>query len=166
MRDADDLVAVSDAYVELLAEVKREVGGARIRAARTVNLELIGLYWRIGRLILDRQQQHGWGSRVIDRLSTDLRTEFPGVRGFSTRSLVYMRTFAAAYPKAIAQEPLAQLPWSHITVLLDRFRTLSPAIGVRPQTSSMVGLLRFSRITSRPGGTSAWEPRGTISTAP
>ncbi len=107
-------------YVALLAEIKAAVTAARIRAAHSVNHEMVALYWQVGRLILQRQEAEGWGTKVIDRLSIDLRTEFPGMRGFGTRSLVYMRTFAAAYPTSIAQEPLAQLPWSHITILLDK----------------------------------------------
>lgn len=107
-----------DGYGDLLAAVKAEVAQARIRATRVVNTELIGLYWAIGRRILDSQRAEGWGTRVIDRLSTDLRAEFPGTRGFSARSLVYMRTFADRYP--IAQEAPAQLPWSHVQVLLDK----------------------------------------------
>lgn len=80
------------------------------------------MYWRIGKLILSRQEDQGWGSRVIDRLSADLRAEFPGMKGFARRTLVYMRTFAAAWPDPIAQDPLAQLPWSHIITLLDKVK--------------------------------------------
>lgn len=107
-------------YGALLADVKAAVSAARIRATRIVNAELIDLYWHIGRLILQRQQAEGWGTRVIDRLSVDLRAEFPAMRGFSPRSLVYMRTFADRYPAGITQRPVAQLPWRHITTLLDR----------------------------------------------
>ncbi|RIJ70613.1 DUF1016 domain-containing protein [Nakamurella silvestris] len=109
-------------YREFLSQVKAEVKGARIRAARSVNTEVIELYWRIGKLILARQEEQGWGTGVISRLSADLRHEFPGMRGFAQRSLVYMRTFAAAWPEPIAQGPLAQLPWSHITTLLDKVK--------------------------------------------
>ncbi|WP_029137951.1 PDDEXK nuclease domain-containing protein [Nakamurella lactea] len=109
-----------DGYGGLLAAVKAEVARARIRTARVVNTELIGLYWAIGPRILESQRADGWGTRVIDRLSTDLRAEFPGMRGFSARSLVYMRTFADRYPDSIAQRPVAQLPWRHITTLLDK----------------------------------------------
>jgi predicted nuclease of restriction endonuclease-like (RecB) superfamily len=107
-------------YAQLLIEVKSAVIAARTRSARAVTREVAQLHWQIGRLILHRQDAEGWGTNVIGRLSTDLRTEFPGMRGFGTRSLVYMRTLASAYPEGIAQEPLAQLPWSHITVLLDK----------------------------------------------
>lgn len=111
---------VGDDYGELLAAIKADVARARVRASRVVNAELIRLYWAIGHRILDSQRAEGWGTKVIPRLSADLRTEFPGMRGFSARNLVYMRTFADRYRDPIAQEPLAQLPWSHITVLLDK----------------------------------------------
>ncbi len=68
---------------------------------------------------LARQQAEGWGTRVIDRVAADLRSEFPGMRGFSPRNPVYMRTLAAAYPQTITQQAAAQLPWGHLMVLLD-----------------------------------------------
>ena len=112
--------AVPIGYGELFERIKSEVQAARVRAARVVNVEVIDLYWRIGRLILDRRSSEGWGSRVVERLSADLRAEFPGMRGLAPRSLEYMQTFASAWPEPIAQQPVARLPWGHITVLLDR----------------------------------------------
>jgi predicted nuclease of restriction endonuclease-like (RecB) superfamily len=86
-----------------------------------VNTELVGLYWRVGRLILDRQDAQGWGAGVTARLASDLRAEFPGMRGFSPRNMAYMRAFAAAFHDAeVVQQPVAQLPWGHVTVLLDK----------------------------------------------
>ena len=64
-------------YAELLAQAKAQIQPARTRAALAVNAELIGLYWRLGPLILDRQREAPWGAKVIDRLSADLRSEFP-----------------------------------------------------------------------------------------
>ncbi len=72
-------------YRPLLESVKQEIAGARLRAARAVNTELIEMYWRIGRIVLDRQADEGWGTRVIDRLATDLRTSLPGAKGLSRR---------------------------------------------------------------------------------
>jgi predicted nuclease of restriction endonuclease-like (RecB) superfamily len=87
----------------------------------SVNRELLGLYWQIGRDILARQAQQGWGAKVIERLAHDLRTEFPQMKGFSPRNLKYMRSFADAWPnEAIVQEVLAQLPWYHQLALLDK----------------------------------------------
>jgi predicted nuclease of restriction endonuclease-like (RecB) superfamily len=92
-----------------------------VRAALAVNRELVLLYWSIGRDILARQGTEGWGTRVIDRLAHDLQNEFPGIEGFSLRSLKYMRLFAAVWPdELIVQQVAAQLPWGHHMVLLDR----------------------------------------------
>jgi predicted nuclease of restriction endonuclease-like (RecB) superfamily len=110
-----------DGYPQLLARLKREIGAARTRAALAVNEELIGLYWRIGTEILARQQQEGWGGRVIERLAVDLRAEFPEMKGFSYTNLKYMRQFAACWPDgAIGPQAVGQLPWGHIRCLLDK----------------------------------------------
>ncbi len=108
-------------YGDLLEQVKVEVRTARLRATRAANTELVGLYWRLGRLILDRQSEDGWGSKVIERLAADLRAEFPGMKGLSRSNLFYMRSFAAAWePEAIVQQAVGRLPWGHVTVLLDK----------------------------------------------
>jgi len=113
-------VALPLGYDQLLVELKERVAAARWRAQRQVNTELLGLYWEIGNTIRTRQQSEGWGTRVIDRLASDLRVAFPGMRGLSQRNLVYMRTFAAAFPGGIAQPVVARLPRGHVTVLLDK----------------------------------------------
>ena len=123
MNTTGDTELQPDDYGELLEQVKQQVRHARIQAARQVNTELIALYWQVGALILQRQSAQGWGSKVIARLAGDLRAEFPGMRGFSPRNLTYMRTFAQNYPhpgEPMTQQPVAQLPWGHITVLLDK----------------------------------------------
>jgi len=107
-------------YAGLLELVKSEVQTARVQAARVVNSELVVLYWRIGTLIRQRRAEQGWGTKVVDSLAADLREAFPGMRGFSPRNLVYMQTFAGAVEGEVAQQAVAQLPWGHITVLLDK----------------------------------------------
>ena len=78
------------------------------------------LYWQIGRPIQARQEAHGWGTQVIDRLSADLHHAFPGMKGFSPRNLRYIRAFAASCPDAdFLQQVAAKLPWGHIMRLLD-----------------------------------------------
>lgn len=111
----------SAGYAKLLDGIKARVHAARIRAASAVNSELVMLYWHVGREILKRQNDEGWGSKVIDRLSLDLKGEFPDVRGFSPRNLKYMREFAEKWPQeAIVQGVLAQLSWYHNIALLDK----------------------------------------------
>ena len=70
-------------YDEFLQAIKERVRVARLRAVAAANQELLRGYWEIGAEILRRQKQEGWGARVIDRLATDLRVEFPGVKGIA-----------------------------------------------------------------------------------
>ncbi|RQH04982.1 PDDEXK nuclease domain-containing protein [Paraburkholderia dinghuensis] len=108
-------------YRHWFAELKQRVEHARQRAVASANRELVMLYWQIGRDILERQQQQGWGAGVIDRLARDLKAAFPDMRGFSPRNLKYMRALAQAFPRSeFVQQPVAQLPWSHVVTLLDK----------------------------------------------
>lgn len=107
-------------YRDLLAALKRRIGEARLRAAVSVNRELILLYWEIGRDILARQAEEGWGTGVIERLAADLRRDFPDMTGLSPRNLKYMRAFAEAWPgRDVVQQLVAQLPWGHNLRLLE-----------------------------------------------
>ncbi|RBY83556.1 DUF1016 domain-containing protein [Geodermatophilus sp. TF02-6] len=107
-------------YAALLEQLKQQVRTARLRARRSVNTELLSLYWTIGRTILDRQQQQGWGAKVIDRLAADLRAEFPDMTGLSRSNLHYMRALAEAWPEAqVVPQAVGQLPWGHVRTLLD-----------------------------------------------
>lgn len=106
-------------YAKLLDSIKARVRAARLRAVTSVNSELILLYWHIGREISKRQSAQGWGAKIVDRLSLDLKKEFPDVRGFSPRNLRYMKEFSAKWPvESIVQTVSAQLSWSHNTALL------------------------------------------------
>ena len=112
---------ISQEYQLLLSDLKSRVASSRYKAALSVNRELILLYHHIGTAILKAQEIQGWGSKVIDQLSKDLRSEFSEMKGFSTRNLKYMRKFAQEYPDVIfVQETLAQLTWYHNVTLLDK----------------------------------------------
>jgi len=113
--------ALPDGYDDLLERLKSTVAAARWRAQRVVNTELLRLYWRLGNAVLERQREEGWGTRVIDRLATDLRAAFPDMRGLSRSNIKYMRQMAGAWSEeAISQQAVGQLPWGHVTVLLDK----------------------------------------------
>lgn len=115
---------VPEGYPEFLARLKDQVVTARLRATRVVNTELITLYWDLGSAIVERQDTLGWGATVIDRLASDLRAEFPDMRGFSRSNLYSMRKLARAWPRtAIVQQAVGRLPWGHVTVLLDKLTT-------------------------------------------
>lgn len=105
MTDARGL-ALPIGYTELLGELKDRVRAARTKALRAVNTQLIELYWSIGHSVRAQQEQQGWGSQVIKRLSDDLRKEFPDMKGLSARNIQYMTTFAGTWADGqIAQQP-------------------------------------------------------------
>ncbi|MCW4465646.1 PDDEXK nuclease domain-containing protein [Glutamicibacter sp. MNS18] len=108
-------------YPTLLDSVSERISQDQQRASLAANQELVSTYWHIGHDILARQSEQGWGTKVIDRLSADLRDRYPGIKGFSPRNLKYMRSFAEVWPSdSIVQEPPAQLPWYHQIALLEK----------------------------------------------
>ncbi len=118
---AELLTSPPEGYTEWLKEIKSRIRSTQQRAVLAANSAMITLYWQIGRDILERQSQNGWGTKVIDRLAADLRHEFPEVRGFSASNLKYMRRFAEECPSfQIGQQPVDQLPWSHIIRLITK----------------------------------------------
>ncbi len=117
----DTLSGMPEGYAELFAGIKERIARDRIKAVLAANSAMILLYWDIGQSILERQEQEGWGTKVIDRLSHDLKTAFPEMTGFSPRNLKYMRTFAEAWPdRKIVQRTVAQIPWGSNITLLDK----------------------------------------------
>lgn len=118
------LIVPPAGYADWLADLKGRVHAAQQRATLAVNRELVLLYWQIGRDILVRQSEQGWGAKVIERLAHDLRTAFPDMKGFSPRNLKYMRAFAEAWPEVeFVQQAAAQMPWFHLCTLLDKLKT-------------------------------------------
>jgi predicted nuclease of restriction endonuclease-like (RecB) superfamily len=138
-------------YQVLLKDLKAKIRQARYKASMAANYELLKIYWEIGSAILDQQKKEGWGAKTIDRLATDLKSEFPDFKGLSVRNLKYMRAFAEAYPdfldvfssakeksivqgapaqiqkagnkqSTIVQAALAQIPWYHHITLLDKIK--------------------------------------------
>lgn len=119
---ASDL-GLPDGYAPVLAELKSRVRSTQLKAAVSVNRELILLYWHIGSEILRCQNEQGWGAKVVDRLSRDLRAEFPEMSGFSPRNLKYMRAFASEWPDLeFVQQAAAQIPWFHNVLLMERLK--------------------------------------------
>jgi len=110
-----------DGYGTLLTEIKERIRSERLRVVMAANAAMVLLYWDIGKTILDRQAREGWGSKVIDRLSHDLKATFPDMNGLSPRNLKYMRKFAQAWPdRKIVQAALAQITWYHNLALLEK----------------------------------------------
>ncbi|MDD2636527.1 MAG: PDDEXK nuclease domain-containing protein [Bacteroidales bacterium] len=135
-------------YLQVINELKERIRSSQLRAQLSLNKELILLYWNIGKKIIEEQENQGWGSKVIDRISHDLKQEFPDFTGFSVRNLKYMRAFADAYPtlneqikfsdnfvqqavaqitgndkeSLIVQQLVAQTPWGHQIQILTKLK--------------------------------------------
>ena len=108
-------------YPRLLSEIKERIRSAQYEALKAVNKELVGLYWDIGRMIVERQDVEGWGKAVVEQLAADLRTEFPGVGGFSASNLWRMKAFFEAYAGLEKLAPLVrEIGWSHNLAILER----------------------------------------------
>ena len=117
------LPAKPDGYPELLEELKGRIQAARVKAALAVNAELITLYWSIGRDIIARQEREGWGAKVLERLSEDLRRAFPDMRGLSARNLSAMRDLAREWPEeTVLPQLVARIPWGHNRTLIHKVK--------------------------------------------
>ena len=104
------MLMLPNGYSVWRKDIEQLIETAKLRTAISVNTNMLSLYWNIGKSILQKQQEEGWGKKVIDQLSKDLSKTFPDDRGYSTRNLSYMRNFAEAYPHfPILQVPLAKL---------------------------------------------------------
>ena len=118
---APNLSEMSDTYLKFIEEVKAEIQKQRISVVLNANSGMICLYWNIGKAIMKKQEEEGWGAKVIDRMSKDLKDAFPEMSGFSPRNIKYMRKFAECWPDfEIVQRVVAQIPWRSNISLLDK----------------------------------------------
>jgi len=128
-------------YGAILLNLKEKIRVTRQKALFSVNSHLIEVYHAIGHAGLEQRRVKGWGAKVISKLSADLMKEFPDMKGFSVRNIKYMKSFAQAWPLELilqqtvaklqghenqsyifGQHPVAQIPWGHHTVLLDKVK--------------------------------------------
>ncbi len=108
-------------YSELLQNIKQRIRAAQYEALKAVNKELIGLYWDIGRMIVERQEGKTWGKSVVQHLARDLQMEFPGIKGFSAQNLWYMRQFFSTYRDNKKLQPLVgEISWSKNLVIMGK----------------------------------------------
>jgi predicted nuclease of restriction endonuclease-like (RecB) superfamily len=123
-------------YGPFLEDLKSRIQAARVKAAVSVNRELIALYWNIGKSIVERQRAEDWGKAVVERLAADLQRAFPGIEGFSSRNIWRMRAFYLAWTEEVGKlprpvagadgqslpQPVAEIPWGHNVWLLEKIK--------------------------------------------
>jgi len=139
-------------YADLLGDIKIRIRQAQIKATLSANAEMILMYWDIGRMILERQKQEGWGAAVIPRLSRDIRNDLPEEKGFSERNIKRMLRFYREYPDTLPivpqpvallapndlstnlQQLVAKIPWGHNIMLMEKVKELSARLWYMQQT--------------------------------
>ncbi len=107
---------VNSDYLKILKGLKEKIIQTRQRVSLTANAQLLSLYWEIGKAIAGMESEQGWGAKTVEKLSIDLKTSFPEMKGLSPRNLRYMRDFSNAYPQftlsassvEILQQPAAK----------------------------------------------------------
>ena len=126
-------------YSQLLLEVKERVRTAQYAALKAVNTQLVGLYWDMGKMIVERQKDGGWGKSVVERLSADLQEKFPGIRGFSVQNLWYMRQYYLEFSGDEKLQPLVgEIAWELEKAIIPRIKELK---GQLPSSEAISNLL-------------------------
>lgn len=115
-----NIIRQSD-YQSFLKEVKGKILDAQYKALKAVNRELISLNWDIGKSIVEKQEQLGWGKSIVETLSKDLQNEFPGIHGFSSQNLWRMRRFYIEYQDNTKLAPMVrEIGWSHNIAIFEK----------------------------------------------
>lgn len=115
-------------YAKFISSLKAKIRSSQIKAATSINRELIKLYWSIGKAVAEKQENEGWGTKILERVAKDLQNEFPGLEGFSKRNIFRMKAFYQAYekvPQAVAQLnslPIFSIPWGHNALILEKIK--------------------------------------------
>lgn len=118
---APTIAEMSEGYLQVIDEIKKEIKSQRLSIVLKANSSMICMYWNIGNIILKMQNEEGWGTKVIDRISKDIKDAFPDMKGFSPRNIKYMRKFAEEWTDfQIVQQIAAQIPWRSNLILLDK----------------------------------------------
>ena len=148
--------AIDSEYIEWLKAIKQQIRSTKIRMIKTANTELIHFYWRLGQMISQKLKEQNWGDKVINKLSVDLRNEFPDMQGFSRQNLYYSKNFYEFYagqmhispyssivPQVEGQLQIADnykiifdIPWGHQKVIISKAQNIEEALFYAHQTLS------------------------------
>jgi len=117
-------------YIDWLNSIKAQIQQAQIKAALSVNSELITLYWNIGKSIFEKQEIKGWGNSVVEKLSKDLKNQLDNVTGFSRTNLFAMRQMFLFYKQheEFVPQLVGQIPWGHNRLVLNKIKEVNKAL--------------------------------------
>jgi predicted nuclease of restriction endonuclease-like (RecB) superfamily len=133
-----------DEYKQFINQIKTQIQSSQIKAAISVNQELLKLYWKLASLIVEKQENYAWGDGLIKQVSQDLQQEFPNMKGFSERNIKYMRQWTLFWTsnKGFGQQAVAhleieqifQIPWGHHIVIMSKIKKIDEALFYVQQT--------------------------------
>ena len=125
-----DKIVNSDEYRAFIQDVKQRIQSSQIKAAVSVNRELLRLYWELAERMVEKQKEAAWGDGFLLRMSRDLQEAFPGMKGFSKRNLEPMRQWYSFWVRepANAQQLVAQIPWGHNLVIISKIKNPGEAL--------------------------------------
>ncbi|MBP3920739.1 MAG: DUF1016 family protein [Bacilli bacterium] len=107
-------------FKNILLNIKNEIKTSQIKTMFEVNKNLIMLYFKLGKIISENSE---YGKSFIKNVSTELKLEFPNMKGFSERNLNYMKLFYEEYKDdENLQQLVANLPWGHNLLLIQKFK--------------------------------------------
>ena len=155
MKD-NPIITIDSEYIEWLKAIKQQIRSTKIRMIKTANTELIHFYWRLGQIISLKLKEQNWGDKVINKLSIDLRNEFPDMQGFSRQNLYYSKNFYEFYARQIHISPnnsivpqvegqlqiadnykiIFDIPWGHQKVIISKAQNIEEALFYAHQTLS------------------------------
>jgi predicted nuclease of restriction endonuclease-like (RecB) superfamily len=146
-------------YIDWLIYLKNRIKNAQIKAANSVNVEMIKLYWDIGKSIVEKQEKNKWGSKIVENLAKDLKKDIPDTEGFSRTNLFTMRKFYLFYKDNYNQlvhqlggqtkdfglvhqlggqlpdeAILCNIPWRHQVVIISKTKSYDEALFYMQQT--------------------------------
>lgn len=140
---------VSKEYRTFLKDLKERILSSQVKAALAVNRELVTLYWEIGSRVYTKQKSEGWEAKTVENLARDLKNSFPSMQGFSFRNLKYMVHFAKEYPDfAIGQQVVAQIPWGHNILLLQKLKTIEDRLWYANKTIEIGHIQQYEATTT------------------
>ena len=155
MKD-NPIITIDSEYIEWLKAIKQQIRSTKIRMIKTANTELIHFYWRLGQIISLKLKEQNWGDKVINKLSIDLRNEFPDMQGFSRQNLYYSKNFYEFYARQMHISPnnsivpqvegqlqiadnykiIFDIPWGHQKVIISKAQNIEEALFYAHQTLS------------------------------
>jgi len=125
-----DLIKKDKDYSAFIRDIKSKIQASQIKAAVSVNRELLQLYWEIAELIVEKQKNATWGDGFLAQMAKDLQEEFPDMKGFSKRNLELMRQWYTYWETAplIAKQLATQIPWWHNVILISKVKNTEEAL--------------------------------------